>query len=170
MLLTDTVGFINKLPHHLIRAFRSTLDEAVNADALLILTDASDENFKEQLTVTQNLLEELGATGKPTLYVFNKCDRGIAELGRIGQSADDNVVYISALTGQGMERLIERIEAIVLDGKRRVTLFIPNAESGALNTVYRVATVESVDYGNEGMTVVAMADARALGMLKKYIQ
>ncbi len=169
VLLTDTVGFINKLPHHLISAFRSTLEEAVNADALIILTDASDENYKERLAVTENLLNELGAVEKPTLYVFNKCDRGIAELGRIGQSIDDNVVYISALTGQGMERLVERIEAIALGGKRRLTFFIPNSDGAALNTLYRVATVESVDYGDDGMTVVALADARASGMLKNYI-
>ena len=83
-MLTDTVGFINKLPHHLIRAFRSTLEEACRADILLVLTDASDPNFREQLQVTENLLNELGAGGKPTLYVFNKCDLGMAETVRPG--------------------------------------------------------------------------------------
>ena len=169
VLLTDTVGFINKLPHHLIRAFRSTLEAACEADILLILTDASDENFRDQLAVTENLLNELGAGGKPTLYVFNKCDRGVAELGRIGQSAPiENIVYISALTGQGIEQLVNKIEAIVADGKRRVTYFIPNSDGGALNTLYRFAAVESVDYGAEGMTVVALADAKARGMMRKY--
>ncbi len=168
VLLTDTVGFINKLPHHLISAFRSTLEEACEADILLILTDASDENFRDQLTVTEELLCELGASGKPTLYVFNKCDRGISELPRIGQTAEENVVYISALTGQGIEMLVDRIERIVADGKRRVTYFIPNSDGGALNTLYRFASVESVDYGADGMTVVALADAKARGMMRKY--
>lgn len=168
VLLTDTVGFINKLPHHLISAFRSTLEEACNADILLILTDASDPRFREQLAVTEALLEELGASGKPTLYVFNKCDRGMAELGRIGASAPDDIVYISALTGQGLEMLISRLEAIVSEGKKRMTYFIPNSDGGALNTLYRFATVESVDYGAEGMTVVALADAKARGMMRKY--
>ncbi|MBE6668214.1 MAG: GTPase HflX [Ruminococcaceae bacterium] len=169
VLFTDTVGFINKLPHHLIKAFRSTLDAACEADILLILTDASDGDFREKLEVTENLLCELGASGKPTLYVFNKCDRGISEIGRVGsQAPTENIVYISALTGQGTELLIDRIEALVSAGKRRITYFIPNSDGGALNTLYKLATVESVDYGAEGMTVVALADARARGMMKKY--
>ena len=169
VLLTDTVGFINKLPHHLISAFRSTLDEACEADVLLILTDASDPAFEEQLSVTEQLLEELGAAGKPILYVFNKCDKGFAQLGRVGAEARaDNQVFISALTGQGMDIMIRKLEAMVTDGKRRITYLIPNAEAGALNTLYKVATVESVDYGAEGITAVALADAKARGMMKKY--
>ena len=169
ILLTDTVGFINKLPHHLIRAFRSTLDEACEADVLLVITDASDPNFRDQLRVTQELLCDLGAVDKPTLFVFNKCDRGISELGRVGNIAPiENMVYISALTGQGIEQMIARLEAIVSDGKRRVTYFIPNTDGGALSTLYRVANVENVDYGADGMTVIALADAKARGMMRAY--
>ena len=169
ILLTDTVGFINKLPHHLIRAFRSTLEEACEADVLLILTDASDSNFRDQLRVTEELLTDLGAVGKPILYVFNKCDRGFAELGRIGVEAPaDNVVYISAKTGQGVNAMVARLEEIVSAGKRRVTYRIPNADGGALNTLYRFATVENVEYGADAMTVIALADAKARGMMRRY--
>ena len=169
ILLTDTVGFINKLPHHLISAFHSTLEEAALADILLILIDVSDPSYKEQLKVTENLLEELGAGDKPKLYVFNKCDRGFAELREIGRaSEDDRFVYISAATGQGVDTLISKLEALVTDGKRRITYFIPNSDGGALNTLYRVATVENVDYGAEGMTVLALVDAKARGMMRKY--
>ena len=169
ILLTDTVGFINKLPHHLISAFHSTLEEATFADILLILIDVSDPSYKEQLKVTENLLEELGAGEKPKLYVFNKCDRGFAELREIGRAVEDErFVYISAATGQGVDTLIAKIEALVTDGKRRVTYFIPNSDGGALNTLYRVATVENVDYGAEGITVLALADAKARGMMRKY--
>ncbi len=168
VLLTDTVGFINKLPHHLIRAFRSTLEEACNADILMIIIDASDENFRERLGVTEGLLCELGASGKPTLYVFNKCDRGIRDAGRLGREADENTVYISALTGQGCEQMVAKLEAMVLEGKRRVTYVIPNSDAGALNTLYKNATVESVDYGAEGITVVALADSKARGMMRRY--
>lgn len=169
VLLTDTVGLINKLPHHLVSAFRSTLEEACSADILLILTDASDPAFRDHLRVTEEVLGDLGAVGKPTLYVFNKCDRGMAELGRIGTDAPmENVVYISAATGQGIEGLIGRLEAMVTDGKRRVTYRIPNADAGALNTLYRVATVEEVDYGADAITAVALADAKARGMMKRY--
>ena len=169
ILLTDTVGFINKLPHHLISAFHSTLEEASLADILLILIDVSDPSYKEQLKVTENLLEELGAGDKPKLYVFNKCDRGFAELREIGRAVEDErFVYISAATGQGVDSLIAKLEALVTDGKRRVTYFIPNSDGGALNTLYRVATVETVEYGAEGMTVLALADAKARGMMRKY--
>lgn len=168
VLLTDTVGFINKLPHHLIRAFRSTLEEACNADILMIIIDASDEHFRERLEVTENLLCELGASGKPTLYVFNKCDMGIRDAGMLGREAKENTVYISALTGQGCEQMVSRLEAMVLEGKRRVTYVIPNSDAGVLNTLYKNATVESVDYGAEGITVVALADSKARGMMRKY--
>ena len=168
VLLTDTVGFIDKLPHHLVRAFRSTLEEACNADILMIIIDASDENFRDQLAVTENLLCELGASGKPMLYVFNKCDRGIVDLGSLGREAADNTVYISALTGQGCELMVSKLEGMVLADKRRVTYVIPNSEAGAVNTLYKNATVESVEYGAEGITVVALADAKARGMMRKY--
>ena len=168
ILLTDTVGFINKLPHHLVRAFRSTLEEACRADILLILIDASDENAEEQLKVTESLLSELGASGKPTLYVFNKCDKGMATVRRVGGEAEKNTVFISALTGQGCEQMLLMLETMALEGKRRVTYLIPNSDAGALNTLYKYATVESVEYGAEGITAVALADSRARGMMKKY--
>ena len=82
--------------------------------------------------------------------------------------AAENAVYISALTGQGIDRLVAKLEEFVTDGKRRVTYFIPNSDAGALSTLYRVANVESVDYGADGITAVALADARARGMMKKY--
>ena len=169
ILLTDTVGFINKLPHHLISAFHSTLEEATLADILLILIDISDPCYREQMSVTEKLLEELGAGDKPRLYVFNKCDRGFAELREIGRGIEDErFVYISAETGQGVDLLIQKLEALVTDGKRRVTYFIPNTDGGALNTLYRVATVDSVDYGADGVTVLALADAKARGIMRKY--
>ena len=168
ILLTDTVGLINTLPHHLVRAFRSTLEEACRADILLILIDASDENAEEQLRVTEDLLSELGAAGKPTLYVFNKCDKGMARTRRVGGEAQENTVFISALTGQGCEQMVSKLEAMALEGKRRVSYVIPNSEAGTLNTLYKYATVESVEYGESGISVTALADSRARGMMKKY--
>ena len=186
ILLTDTVGFIRKLPHHLVSAFRSTLEEAVYADIVLLLLDASDPECANQLEVTETLLEELGAGGKPTLYVFNKCDRESCDtvslmgvVAKKGLSFDslaearneDNrtAVYISAKTGQGLDRLAEAIQNTVRIGKRRVTFVIPNAEQGALSRLYsEQAAVESVDYGYEAVTVVATVDDRVYGMMKKY--
>ena len=172
VLLTDTVGFIRKLPHHLVKAFKSTLDEAVYADILMIVIDAHDDEARAQLEVTESLLAELGAAGKPTIYVYNKCDLGIsAELpSYIANNEDPNrvVCAISAKSGQGIDTLLEKVEEIIHQGKSKVTFVIPNSEQGALNILYKNATVESVDYGYEGVTVVATVDTKVRGMLKKY--
>ena len=182
ILLTDTVGFIRKLPHHLVSAFRSTLEEAVYADIILLLLDASDPECAGQLEVTEQLLEELGAGGKPTLYVFNKCDRDTCDtvslmgvvakkgLSFDGRDAENRTaVYISAKTGQGLDRLAEAMQDMVRIGKRRVTFVIPNAEQGALSRLYsEQAAVESVEYGYEAVTVVATVDDRVYGMMRKY--
>ena len=169
VLLTDTVGFIKKLPHHLINAFRSTLEEACYADILMIVIDASDSEAQEQIKVTENLLSELGASGKDTIFVFNKCDRGVFEFAHVGKSAAfENVVYISAATGQGVELLIGKIEELIMNSKRPVTFTIPNSEAGALNILYKNASVQSVEYGAEAIVAVAMADAKTIGMLRKY--
>lgn len=169
VLLTDTVGFIKKLPHHLVSAFRSTLEEACYADVVMIIIDASDSEASEQLKVTEDLLSELGASGKSTIYVFNKCDKGVFEFADVGKSAAlDNVVYISAYTGQGTELLVRKIEDIVMASKRPVTFTIPNSEAGALNILYKNATVQSIEYGAEAIVAIAMADAKTIGMLRKY--
>lgn len=174
VLLTDTVGFIRRLPHHLIKAFRSTLDEAVCADILMIIVDASDPEHPAQLEVTENLLAELGAGGKPCLIVYNKCDLPPCEGLTIpsARSTDEQrrIVFISALTGRGLDELGEQLEALVRVGKKRVRFRIPNAEAGALNTLYKNAEVENVDYGTEYITVVAVVDAKIRGMLSSYDQ
>ena len=169
ILLTDTVGFIRNLPHHLVKAFKSTLDEAVYADVLMILVDASDEEYPTQLRVTQELLAELGAAGKPTLYVFNKCDAGIAcPPSSVINTDDEYSVCISAKNGEGVDKLAEMLETILHNGKTRATFVIPNAEQGALNILYKNATVENVEYGADGVTVQATVDDKTRGMLRKY--
>ena len=172
VLLTDTVGFIRKLPHHLIKAFKSTLDEAVYADILMIVVDASDDEAAEQLEVTEKLLSELGAGGKPTIYVYNKCDRGVSEFlpSYISENEDPErmICAISAKRGDGIDGLLETLENVIHQGKSRVTFVIPNNEQSALNVLYKNATVESVEYGNESINVVAVVDGKIRGMLKKY--
>ncbi len=169
VLLTDTVGFIRKLPHHLVNAFRSTLDEAVCADIIMILADASDPEYLSQLECTEQTLEELGAGEKPTLYVFNKCDRGTFDDPVIDRTRHrDKVVHVSALTGEGCDKLSEMLVEIVNGGKATVIFKIPNAEAGALNRLYKDAVVEEVEYGAEHVTVKATVDAKVRGMLRKY--
>jgi GTP-binding protein HflX len=170
VLLTDTVGFIRRLPHHLIHAFKSTLDEAVLADVLLIVVDASDPEHAEQLKTTEDLLQELGAAGKPTLYVFNKCDCGafgaFRSIGTLGEN--QKVVTISAKTGQGIDAMLTMLQELLHAGKKTVEFRIPNADGGALNLLYRYATVEDVSYEAEYMIARAVVDAKTHGMLKKY--
>lgn len=168
VLLTDTVGFIRKLPHHLVKAFKSTLDEAVYADILMILIDASDDECAEELKITEGLLSELGAAEKPTLYVFNKCDNACSELPSVDADRE-NVLYISAKTGEGVDEMIARLEALVRDGKKRLVFTIPNAEQGALNTLYKNASVENTEYGAESVVVTAVVDKKLQGMLSKYL-
>ncbi len=166
VLLTDTVGFIRNLPHHLVHAFRSTLEEAVYADLLLILIDGSDPEAAAQLAVTENLLRELGAGDKPTIHAYNKCDLGVSTPG-IGRAGENNV-YISAATGQGVDRLLLRMEELLHEGKRRVTFRIPNAKQGLVTKLYENATVESTEYGAEAVTVTAVVDAKTYGALREY--
>lgn len=169
ILLTDTVGFIRNLPHHLVKAFKSTLDEAVYTDVLMILIDASDEEFPSQLEVTQKLLGELGASDKPTIYVFNKCDRGmVCPPSSVINTDSERYICISAQNGDGIDELANILENVVHEGTTKATFFIPNSEQGALSKLYSEATVESVDYGPEGVTVVATVDAKIRGMLRKY--
>lgn len=169
VLLTDTVGFIRKLPHHLIKAFKSTLDEAVYADALMIVIDISDPEAASQIEVTETLLGELGAVGKPIIYVFNKCDLGASCNLSVGRSAEHtHTVALSAKTGQGVNLLLEALQSVIGAGKRKVIFHIPNNEGGALNTLYQNATVEDVEYGVDGMVVRAVVDAKIHGMLRRF--
>lgn len=174
ILLTDTVGFIRKLPHHLISAFKSTLDEAVFADVLIIVCDASDENLPSQMEVTRDTLSDLGAVGKPTLIVFNKCDAikdegSLLTLKGLASGADEKAVFISALTGDGLDSFAKTLEELLSDGKRRIELEIPHSQSGVVSTVYRICEDVEVDYANDVIKITATADRKSTGQLKKYV-
>lgn len=166
ILLTDTVGFIRNLPHHLIKAFKSTLDEAVWADIILILIDASDPEAMAQLEVTEKLLTELGAAGKDTLYVYNKCDAA-EDFSHITRT-DKNSVAVSALTGEGIDELVSRLEIMVQNGKSEEIFIIPNAESGIVSRLYASAEIHDVDYGENAVTVRATVDAKTRGQYDRY--
>ncbi|MBR6050096.1 MAG: GTPase HflX [Clostridia bacterium] len=169
VLLTDTVGFIRNLPHHLIKAFRSTLDEVVYADAILVVIDASDEDAGAQLDVTRGLIDELGAGSKPILYVCNKCDA--AKIAPLGTKSDDTV-FISAKTGEGVNMLIGAMEKIVAARRRKLKFVFPLDKSGLLNRLYTGAgtNVISVDYTESGAVAVAVCDEKTAGQLSEFIR
>lgn len=171
ILLTDTVGFIRRLPHHLVKAFRSTLDEAVYADILLIVIDASDPEWRSEMEVTEGILHDLGAEDKPTLYIFNKCDSNPQFFIDPLPSLDGRrIICLSALTGQGLDDLAATIEEMLSEGLRTVTFVIPNGELSVINRIYKNATVNDIEYGDEAVTVNVTADAALIGALSRYIK
>ncbi|MBQ9469187.1 MAG: GTPase HflX [Clostridia bacterium] len=170
ILLTDTVGFIRNLPHHLVKAFRSTLEEVVDCDAVLLVVDISDSEADAQLRVTTDLLNELGAKEKPTLYLLNKCDAAPSVvIPFMTGEARTSILQISAKTGEGLDRLVNRLEELASDGKQTVSLFLPSADLGVLSSLYASSQVKSVDYRDGGALVTAEVDAMTLGRVKKYI-
>lgn len=168
VLVTDTVGFIRKLPHHLVEAFKSTLDEVTYADVLMIVSDITDPEVGEHLEVTEGIISELNAEDKPRIYVYNKCDK--AEGGPSYAVVRDNTVIISAATGKGVDSLVSMLEDVIHRGKRTCTLLIPYNEQSLVNALYNKATVLSVDYADEGVIVSAILGNAEIGMYSRYIK
>ena len=164
ILLTDTVGFIRKLPHHLVKAFKSTLDEVVYADILLIVSDITDPESEEHIKVTESVIEDLGALDKPVIYVYNKCD-----LLESLPADSENTVTVSGTTGKGLEALVSKITTLLQRFKRKYKLHIPYSEQGALSALYNSCTVGEVEYLDDGIYVEAVLDERGRGMYGKYI-
>lgn len=166
VMLIDTVGLVRRLPHNLVEAFKSTLEEAASADVILNVCDASSPECAEHLAVTEELLNELGAAGKPIVSVMNKCD--------MIYSTDDvpvpgKAVFISALRGNGISKLLTAIdEALPPDRKRCVYLFSysdmsPSAEIRADGTVF------SEEYTEDGLRIDALCSMRIVGKYSAYI-
>jgi len=169
VLLTDTVGFIDRLPTHLVRAFRSTLEELTYCDVILCLTDGSEEAGERtrKRAVTEKLIGELGAEDKPILEVYNKTD--------LVSDADKglfpgDVLEISAVTGTGIETLLDKLEETVNGGKKILKLFFSHAQAGKAAEVYRFATVHNTEYTENGTVITALCDSRAQGMFSQFVQ
>ncbi len=165
VLLSDTVGFIRKLPHHLVAAFKATLEELTFADLLLHVIDTSNPLWMEQHRVVEGLIRSLGAWETPRLEVFNKCD--LAVPGEILPHGEDRV-WISARTGEGLDKLRQEILKRLDAGKRRVVLSLPYDKGGILDQLYREATVEAVEY-QETIQVTALCTPKTLGQVRAYI-
>ena len=163
-LISDTVGFISKLPHQLVDAFKATLEELAFADLLLHVIDASGPNWREQAAVGDRLIQELGAGETPRLEVFNKCDKFVGDILPHGE----DMVPISAKTGAGLDKLRSAIAKRLDAGARRVELRLPYGKGGLLDQLYREAKVEKVEYG-EAIRVTAVCTPRTLGQLADYL-
>ena len=165
VVISDTVGFIRKLPHQLVEAFKATLEELEYADLLLHVIDASNPLWRQQAQIVESLIHELKADQIPCIRVYNKCD--LAFSGDFAKEED--AVSISAKTGEGIDKLMELIDSKLDKGTRRVTLHLPYDKTGLLDSIYREGKVESVEYGAT-VDVVAICTPRLLGQLKDYIE
>ncbi len=166
VVISDTVGFIRKLPHQLVEAFKATLEELEYADLLLHVIDVSNPEWKIQAEVVERLISELGAGELPRIDVFNKADRLPA--GEIMPHGED-ICILSARTGEGVDDLLEMIDKRLDKGTRRVTLHIPYDKGGLLDTLYREAKVESVAY-SETIDVVAVCGPRTMGQVEPFVE
>lgn len=166
IMLVDTVGLIRRLPHQLVDAFRSTLEEALWADVILNVCDASNPECSEHTAVTQTLLESLGCAGKPVVNVLNKCDLvpDILDFDLIGRS-----VRISAKTGFGIDFLLDEIEKALPEKSRRVRLLIPFSRGEITGAVRENGAVHSQEYTENGILLDATVQISYLDSIKEYI-
>ena len=167
ILLSDTVGFIRKLPHHLVSAFKATLEELAYADLLLHVVDVSDEDWQVQAETVDRVIAQLGAQDIPRLMVYNKADKCDPDV--IPFFRPDEGVKISAKTGEGVDALLAAIEKALGKGKHRVRLCIPYSDGAVLDMLHREAQIESTDYAAEGTIVEAVVDDKTCGRVEKYI-
>ncbi|WP_283673446.1 GTPase HflX [Butyricicoccus sp. Marseille-Q5471] len=166
ILLSDTVGFIRKLPHHLVSAFKATLEELVYADLLLHVVDVSDLNWQTQAETVDKVIAQLGAQDIPRVMVYNKADKCHPDV--IPFFRPDEGVKISAKMGVGLDSLLEAIEKALGKGKHKVKLLIPYSEGAVLDMLHREAQVESIDYAENGTILEAVVDDKTYGRIMAY--
>ena len=166
MVISDTVGFIRKLPHQLVDAFKATLEELEYADLLLHVIDISNPAWMEQAEVVDELIAELGAEQTPCIRVYNKSDLYWGDIRPHGEGT----VNLSAKTGEGIADLLAAIDRALDKGSRHVTLHLPYDKGNLLDLLYREAKVEAVSYGEESIDVEAVCNPKAIGLAKDYIE
>ncbi|MCE0484370.1 MAG: GTPase HflX [Methylacidiphilales bacterium] len=170
LLLTDTVGFLKQLPHHLIESFKATLEEVSEADLLLHVVDLSHPLYEQQMAAVQAVLEELNAWGKQMIVVFNKIDRVTnPALVEFALHKHPGSVAISAVTGEGMEALFEEIEHQVKSWRLRVKLVIPNHLTALVAELYRVGRVLDVSYQGDAVALTAHVPPQLQGKIRPYM-
>jgi GTP-binding protein HflX len=168
ILLTDTVGFIRKLPHNLMDAFKSTLEEVVYSDALVIVADSSDPYVQDHIRIVDSILAELGAAEKPTVIANNKIDKPV-EGERPRLISDRMVIEISAKTGEGLDKLKACLKEILFETRIKVQLEIPFSEGWVLPWLYKNGKVISVEYNEAASIVEAELDNEMAGKVKDFI-
>ena len=163
VMLVDTVGFVRRLPHQLVRAFHSTLEEAVDADVILNICDASSPHAAEHLQVTGDLLAELGCGETPVLRVMNKCDLA-PEIGE-----NPNHIRISALSGDGIDALLAAVAEALPPDRKKVKLLLPFSKGALAEQCRRDGQVEYEEYVPEGLSMTVILGARLLAETAEYV-
>ena len=163
-LLSDTVGFISNLPHHLVKAFRSTLEEVKHADLLLHVVDYSDPHYKEQIETTKATLEELGAGEIPVIYVYNKSDLTDREI----PSVVDSSIYMSAKSGIGLDALVELIFKHAFSDYVECELLVPYTDGAVVSYFKENATILDTQYLEEGTKLSVHCSEIDYGKYQKY--
>ena len=165
VILSDTVGFIAKLPHHLVNAFHATLEELEYADLLLHVIDASDPYLEQHIAVVDRLIAKLAKPGTPVLKCYNKADLVYTEDIPVGK----DIIAISAKRGKNMDGLLTAIEQALGQSRHHVVLRFPYDKGGMVQTLHDNAKVRRVDYAEDGIEVEAVLDAILYGRLREYI-
>lgn len=165
VMLIDTVGFIRRLPHHLVEAFKSTLEEAVCAKVILNVCDASDPECAEHLKVTNDLLEELGCSGKPIIPVFNKCDLPQADEAAMRLPG---AVNISALEGKGLDELLDAVAKALPPTRAKAKLLIPYSDGAAAAALRKDGVISAEDYRADGLYLELTADVSLIDRYQDY--
>ena len=164
VLLTDTVGFIRKLPHHLIEAFKSTLEEAKYADLLLHVVDASNPQMDQQMHVVYETLRELEASDKPVITAFNKRDRFEGEYAPRDFQAE-RTAFISAKTGEGVDALLSCVEDVLREQKVEIEQIYPYSDAGKIQLIRKYGELEKEEYTQDGIYVRAYVPVDVYGKL-----
>lgn len=169
IMLVDTVGFIRKLPHHLIEAFKSTLEEAVYADLLLIVADGADSEVDMHLEIVSRLLSDIGASDKPKIVVFNKSDLIPEDKNLTVLSGGAPFVEISAKEGTGIDKLLNALEDLVPGKKKETTLLIPYSQGQIVSELHANQTIIEESYEAEGTRITTLLDAVSYSKYRDYI-
>ena len=164
VLMTDTVGFIRKLPHNLIEAFKSTLEEAKYADMIIHVVDCSNDDYERHMATVYETLKQLDVGDKPIITLFNKCDK-YGELPILKDSKADYVENISARTGVGIDEFLEDVQDIILKSRIRIERVFPYSDAGKIQLIREYGQLESEEYTQEGISVKGYVPAWVGGKL-----
>jgi GTP-binding protein HflX len=165
VLISDTVGFIRKLPHHLVDAFKATLEELKYADLIVHVIDASSNQWEDQIRVVDDMITTLGAGDTPRIEAYNKCDVLTADVRLRG----DTIVEISAKTGQGIDNLLKIIEESLSSQSKQMTLRLPYNKAGIVETIHREGVVTDTRYLEDYIELDAIARPSLIGKIEEYI-